>query len=154
MGDIRVDNRCEQNTGKYESVDVLSTAQVDGDSFQSFEAAGIIAGHVTTPTGMRDEILLLSWLIVLLRTREGGDISFDWAYKSLTNGPEQETVNRSLSMDEVVTGLQSNVEEISAAISRHIATEATNQTSSPVSLLVSTGSLSPTSEESKDEVSE
>ncbi|KAK0099466.1 Non-ribosomal peptide synthetase [Cadophora gregata f. sp. sojae] len=72
-----------------------------------------------TPTNCREEVILLSWLIVLLRTREG-TVNFDWAYLSREDGAEQETVMQCLKMEEVTPGLESTVEETSAAISRYI----------------------------------
>lgn len=103
---------------------------------------------------MREEILLLSWLIVLLRTREGSQISFDWTYR---NGAEQETAKGCLSMEKVMTELQDTTGKVAAAILDDIKTAAPSQhatTSRPVSLLLSTSSLSQTPEEAKDEVSE
>lgn len=128
-----------------------STSRVD---FRSFEIVDLAADQDTTLTGMREEILLLSWLIVLLRTREGIQVSFDWAYSS---GVEHEPARRCLSMNRVVTGLQDPIEKVAAAISGDIAAVERSQSipkSSPVSFLLSTGSLSRISEEVKDEVSE
>lgn len=150
MGDIRVDNIYDPNHLKHE---VLSTGQANDDGFKSFEIGGLASNHTTTATGLRHEILLLSWLIVLLRTREGSQTCYDWAYKSETNDIGQELVIRNLSMDEVITGLQSSIGEAAAVISRHITTAAPTQMSSPVSLLLSTSTLSRTSEEPKDDVS-
>jgi hypothetical protein len=118
------------------------------NGIESFEVAGLASNEASSPTGMRDEIILLSWLIVLLRTRDGVEIRYDWAYTR----PEEEPVARSLAMNEVVAGLQSSVKETAAAVSRHIATDAPGQLA-PASLLLSTSSLSQTSEEAKDEVS-
>lgn len=129
----------------------------DGDGFRSFKIVGLASEQTTTPTGMRDEHLLLSWLILLLRTREGSQIGFDWAFRGRANGFEHEPVNRHLSMGEVMTGLQNSVGQVAASISRHIAIAAPSRPaamSSPVSLLLSTSFLSQTSEEVKDEVSE
>ncbi|KAJ9630494.1 Nonribosomal peptide synthetase 4 [Taxawa tesnikishii (nom. ined.)] len=57
-------------------------------------------------------------------------------------------------MEEVMTGLQDNVKQVAAAISLDVATAVSNQhaiTSDPAALLLSTSSLSRTSEEAKDE---
>jgi hypothetical protein len=139
------------------SVDILSTEKAEADGFRTFEIVGFAADEGTTPTGMRDEILLLSWLIVLLRTREDGQINYEWAYKGRGDGAEHEEEIRRLSADEVMTGLQSNTAETAVAISRHVAAAAPNQCidlTSPQSLLLSTGSMSQKTENGRDEVSE
>ncbi|KAI9650511.1 Nonribosomal peptide synthetase 4 [Ciborinia camelliae] len=135
-------------------VDLLS-GRPDGEGFRSFNINGLASDQTTTPTGMREELLLLSWIIVLLRTRdEDSQISYDWAYKSRENNFELELVKGRLSLDEVTTGLQNNVGLVISEISRHISKVASSQDSavtSPVSLLLSTSSLSQMSEEAKDE---
>ena len=150
---MQVDGTHDQSQHRNESVGVSSAGQADGDDFTSFEVAGLTADEPATPTGMREEILLISWLIVLLRTREGGQIRYDWAYK----GREHEPVKGCLSMGELVTGLQDSIGQATAAISQHIKTVVSSEgatLSSPASLLLSTGSLSQTSEDVKDEVSD
>ncbi|KOS38326.1 hypothetical protein ACN38_g10847 [Penicillium nordicum] len=117
----------------------------NGD-FSSFQIAHLASEQITTPTGMKEEIVLLSWLMVLLRSREDSQISYDWSYKDFANGTEPKSVNKLL-MNEVMKGLQSNVGEVATAISRSITAGA----SSPASLILSTSSLSRTSEEAKDE---
>lgn len=144
-----------QNHPKNESMDTSSGGQADGDGFRVFKIVGL-APDETTPTGMRDEIILLSWLIVLLRTQENSQICYDWAYKGQENGLEHEPVSKRLSTDEVMTAPQRNVAQIGSAIYRHIAAVAPSQStaiSSPSSLLLSTSSLSQSSEDSKDKVS-
>lgn len=120
----------------------------NGD-FSSFPIAHLVSEQINTPTGMKEEIVLLSWLMVLLRSREDSQISYEWSYKDSANDAEPESVSKLL-MNEVMKGLQSNVGEVATAISRNITTGA----SSPTSLILSTSSLSRTSEEAKDEVSE
>ena len=153
---IHVDDVHGQNHRKNEAVDVSSGGQVDGDGFRSFKIADL-ALDPTTPTGMRDEIILLSWLIVLLRTQENSQICYDWAYKEQENGFEHEPKSKRLSTDEVMTAPQSSLAQIGSAIYRHISTVAPSQSaaiSSPSSLLLSTSFLSQSSEDSKDKVSE
>ncbi|KGO76863.1 AMP-dependent synthetase/ligase [Penicillium italicum] len=116
------------------------------DDFSSFQIADLGSEQITTPTGMKEEIVLLSWLMVLLRSREDIQVSYDWSYKDLADGAEPESVNRLL-MNEVMKGLQSNVGEVATAISQNITTRA----SSPASIVLSTSSLSQSSEEAKDE---
>jgi hypothetical protein len=155
MGSIQVDEIGDRNNRKDGSVGVLSTDRADEHGFRSFKIDGIASDQIT-PTGMREEILLSSWLIVLLRTREGGQIRYDWAYKYQQNGFKDEPINVSLSADEVMTGLQDHVGQIATAISRNISTVAQSQhasISTPASLFLSTGSLSKTPQTAKDEVS-
>ncbi|KAI0123174.1 nonribosomal siderophore peptide synthase Sid2 [Xylariales sp. AK1849] len=134
--------------------DISSTGQAKGDSFRSFEVIGLGSDYTSTPTGMRDEVLLLSWLIVLLRTREDGRTSCDWAYKSRENGIEHEIVWRCLSVDDVMTNLQNNVRQVARAISLNITTAVPGPytaKASPASLFLSTGTLSRALEGAKDE---
>ncbi|KFY84358.1 hypothetical protein V500_09373 [Pseudogymnoascus sp. VKM F-4518 (FW-2643)] len=155
MGSILVDEIQGQNQGRNGPIDILSKGEApDSNDFRYFEVTGLASDQTLSLTGIKDETLLLSWLIVLLRTREGGQISFDWAYKSPEDGFEQEPETRSLSTDEVVTGLQSNITDTAAVISRYITTAEPSRRvpkSSPGSLLLSTSSLSKTSEGAKDE---
>lgn len=110
------------------------------------------------PIAVSEEILLASWLITLLRTREDGEVSYEWAYSTREDGGarKSEAVMR-LSTKDVMSGLDSVVEQVAAAISRHIATA--SPTLSPdlaghISLLLSAGSLSQEAEDtSKGEVS-
>ncbi|KAF7590342.1 Non-ribosomal peptide synthetase [Aspergillus hancockii] len=143
MGSIHVDERHGLDQQQNGSVD----GQVNGDGFSSFEIVGLKADQTATPTGMKEELVLLSWLLVLLRTREGGQIRFDWAYK----GSEEEPVNECLAMDDVMKGLQSNVGETAAAIAHKIATAVPRHPAAPTSLLLSTGSLAQTSEGATEE---
>lgn len=158
MGSILLDEIQGQNQGRNGPIDILSKGEAaDSNGFRYFEVTGLASDQTLSLTGMKDEILLLSWLIVLLRTREGGQISFDWAYMSPEDGFEHEPETRSLSTDEVVTGLLCNITDTAAVISRFITTAEPSQRipkSSPGSLLFSTSSLSKTSEGAKDEVSE
>lgn len=158
MGSILVDEIPGQNEGRNGPIDVLSKGEpADGNGFRYFEVAGLASDKTLSLTGMKDETLLLSWLIVLLRTREGGQVSFDWAYKSPEDVFGDDLETRSLSTDEVVTELQNNITETTTVVSRFITTAEPSQRtpkSSPASLLLSTSSLSKTSEGAKDEVSE
>jgi len=127
------------------------------DGSKSFTVVDLAATATATSTGMRDDILLLSWLIVLLRTREGDQITFEWAFQSPSNSAEDNIIKQSLRMNEVITGLKSNVQETAAAISQKISTARKYQHTvigSPVSLLLSTSFLSKDFNEPKNEVSE
>ncbi|GIJ87087.1 non-ribosomal peptide synthetase [Aspergillus pseudoviridinutans] len=144
MGSIQQDDHNQKHYGN-ESGDSMAT-RLNYNGVQLFEVAGLASDEASSLTGMRDEIVLLSWLIVLLRTRDGVQIRYDWAYTR----PEEEPIPRCLAMNEVVAGLQSSVKETTAAVSRYIVTYGQNQ-SVPATLLLSTSSLSQTSEEAKDE---
>lgn len=148
MGSIQHDDIHNQKYHCNQSYD-LTAARLNRNGVESFEVVGLASDGPSSPTGMRDEIVLLSWLIVLLRTREGGQIRYEWAYRY----PEEEPVPRSLAMNEVVAGLQTSLKETAAAVSRHIAADVPSQ-SAPASLILSTSSLSQASEEAKDEVSD
>lgn len=147
MGFIPLENTSMHNAPT-NGVEKLPT-EANAIDFRSFQIAHLSSEQIATPTGMKEEILLLSWLMVLLRSREESQVSYDWAYKGCANDAEPESVNK-LSMNEMMNGLQSNVAEVGTAISRKIPTGA----SSPASLILSTSSLSRTSQEIQEEVSE
>ncbi|KAJ9151328.1 Nonribosomal peptide synthetase 4 [Pleurostoma richardsiae] len=157
MGASSVDDKPGRDHRSFEPVDTRPTDlanHVNGEGFRSFKVIDLGPSQIHAPTDMRDEILLLSWLIVLLRTREDIQTSYEWAYRSLENGIAYEPVNRRLSTDEVMIDLKSTVGQVAAAISRNITAAAPRPCtvmSSSVSLLLSTGSLSRTSEGADDE---
>jgi len=127
----------------------------EDDGFRSFPVPGLAADGSSGPTGMRDEIVLLSWLLVLLRIREDGQICYEWAYQRRCGG-DLDPVSVRLSADDVLTGLPSQVGEVAAAVAHHIATLAPRPSpsaSAPVSLLLSTSSLSSVSSGGTDQVS-
>jgi hypothetical protein len=131
-------------------VEKMTTTQVNGDDFVSFDVADL-ASDTPSPTGMKEEIVLLSWLMVLLRSREDAQITYDWTYKNCAEYVVSEPVNK-LSMEEVMSGLQSNVGEVGATIARKLATNS-EAALNPASLVLSTSSLSREPAEAKDEVS-
>ena len=128
---------------------LVNPAEADRDGFRSFEVTGL-ASETPTSTGMREVIVLASWLLVLLRTEEDGRVSFDWTYKGQEEGVKLEPVN-SLSSDQIMPSLQSNIRDVATAISRQIENVA-SRPRPPSSLTLSTSSLSQTSEP-QDEVS-
>ncbi|KAJ5814761.1 AMP-binding enzyme [Penicillium riverlandense] len=127
----------------------LADTQSNSGGPRSFKIVRLESDGTSTPTGMREEALLLSWLIVLLRTQEGGQVSYEWAYGTRDNAVEHEGVSQYLSTD-VMTDLQSTVGQSAAAVSRHIKETTTKRISSPVPILLSTSFLS-RSEKAKDE---
>jgi hypothetical protein len=157
MGSVQVVDLHEHQRQSNGSIGISNEGQFDGNGFASVKISGLAADNLTTPTGMKDEILLLSWLIVLLRTREAGQISFDWAYKIPANGIKHEPLIKSLSMGDVIGDLQSRTGEVAAVISHHIKTAASSQSAArhrPALLLLSTASLSQASNEGNGEVSQ
>lgn len=130
----------------------LADTQANSVGPRSFKIVGLEFDGASTPTGMREEVLLLSWLIVLLRTQEGGEVSYEWAYGSRDNAVEHQAVSECLSTD-VMTDLQSTVGQSAAAISRHIKRTTTKSILSPAPILLSTRFLSRKSETATDEVS-
>jgi hypothetical protein len=156
MGSILVDDIRSQTQLKDESFRILSTSQAKTDYFRSFEVVGLAPDPTATPTGMRDEILLLSWLIVLLRTHEDNQLGFGWSYQNRENGSEHEPTGGYLPMDEVMTGPQCTVEQAAVAISQRItkvASSACAVISSSLVLILGTNSPSEESQAIKAEVS-
>lgn len=120
------------------------THETTGPAFTSFNIEAL-ASDKATPTGMKEEVVLLSWLIVLLRSREDTQVSYDWSY---TNGQNGQQITNKLSMNEVMKGLESNVGEVATAILQTIPTGSSSSTS----MILSTSTLVQTSETIKDEV--
>ncbi|KAI4724364.1 nonribosomal peptide synthase SidD [Aureobasidium sp. EXF-10728] len=105
----------------------------------------------STPTGMREDIVLASWLIVLLRTREGERVSFDWTYQSSSDEPEEPI--KHISMDKVIGDLNGPIDNVIQIISNETSIAGpTNKTArtEPVSLLLSTSILSQQSRDSTE----
>ncbi|OOQ85145.1 Nonribosomal peptide synthetase 4 [Penicillium brasilianum] len=152
MGFIHIDDIRSQHEHLNGSADVLAKNEPNGTSARSFKVAGLIADQVSTPTRMREEIVLLSWLIVLLRTREDGRISYEWAYQNQRDWSNGEVANK-LSTEEVLPRLQDSVGDSLAAVSRHIESVKANLTAEPssTSLLLSTGSLLESSDGAKND---
>lgn len=120
------------------------------------EIPGLAANLTTTSTGMRDETLLLSWLMVLLRTREGSQITYDWTYAARERDLGAITRSRCLSLDRVVSGLDTTVRQATAAIAHEITTVSPGDmvaADRSEVVLLSTSSLSRGPEEGSDEVS-
>lgn len=131
--------------------DLLSNDNTDDSNFRYFNVADLVADAIAIPTGM-EEIILLSWLVVLLRTREDSQICFEWTHKDRVD----ESAIRSLSMGEVMSGgLESTLGQTAEAISQYVATSSPGERSisKPASLLLSTGALSSSPDQVKDNVS-
>lgn len=156
MGFILNDDIRSQHDQPGDTAKAVPKDQPNCISGRSFTMAGLISDQVSTPTCMKEEIVLLSWLIVLLRTREDGRASYEWTYQPQGDVSKREVAFK-LSTDEVLPRLQNNVEDTLALISRHIENVKGNlgpAESSPTSLLLSTGFLSESADSAKDDVGE
>jgi hypothetical protein len=117
---------------------------ISGDAVSTHDVNNLAS---STPSGMREDILLASWLIVLLRTREGECVSFDWKHEVSSNSPEEPS--RHLSMEDVMKGLEDSINKVTETISSQILKADSNKSyAEPVSVLLSTSVLSQQSEDS------
>ncbi|KAL6810532.1 acetyl-CoA synthetase-like protein [Trichoderma camerunense] len=107
----------------------------------SFALPNLSAKESSTPTGMKDEYLLLSWFIVLLRMKEDRQANCGWIYQTREPEIESELARGELSTNKVLGNLKSTVGQATVAISKYM-TGAVLQSlegySTPVSLLLST----------------
>jgi hypothetical protein len=117
---------------------------ISGDAVSTHDISNLAS---STPSGMREDILLASWLIVLLRTREGERVSFDWKYEGPPNLSEEPS--RHLSMEDVMEGLEDSIHNVTGAISSQISrADSSKKYAEPVSVLLSTSVLSQRSKDS------
>ncbi|KAK4442764.1 hypothetical protein QBC34DRAFT_488678 [Podospora aff. communis PSN243] len=132
-------------------------ATSDTYAFGPYEIIGLASpeGNPSVhPTGLREELVLLAWLLVLLRTREDGQAIYSWAYSTRERTVDDEPSCMQLSSVEVLPDLQSNVGRVADAIAHHINTVALKPSadiSGSASLLLSTGPLSKTPKGANDE---
>lgn len=134
----------------------MSSGHQNEEEFRSFDVSGLASTPFTSATGMKNEIVILSWLLVLLRTGEGSQIQYDWAFKGLESSSERAIIANSLLMGAIITDTEGNVGQSLEATISHISKVDPSQcrtTSKPLSILLSTQSLSQISEDAKDEVS-
>ena len=123
MGSIQVDDDFHTRYGPWiEHTEAATpTPVINGDGFRHFDVAGLASDDAAAVSGMREEIVLLSWLIVLWRTREDTQVSFDWAYRGRDITSDHDTSTPvCLSTDEIATGVQTMVDDATASISRHL----------------------------------
>ncbi|KAH8668471.1 nonribosomal siderophore peptide synthase Sid2 [Xylariales sp. PMI_506] len=153
MGSIFVDDIHSLDRRSNGHLDLKSAGQMNGDGFRSFKVLGLAQDSASTRTGMKEEIVLLSWFIVLLRTREDSRINFEWVYKSGNDVNTDEYAIRSLSTEVVLANPQGSVEQIAAEISSHTDKVIPDLpvSSGSFSLLLSTATLSQSPEVAKDE---
>jgi hypothetical protein len=130
--------------------------EASGMASKTFEIDGLAPQNCSTPTGMRDEIILIAWLIVLMRVQESSLVRCEWQYQGSPQELENGDAVRSLSPNDVTIGLQSHTGQSAAILAGTIPsiTEAQQAAlSSPASIRLSTGPLSLSSEDAKEEVS-
>ena len=124
------------------------------NGFSTFSIDGIASKEDLSVSGLKEDIILLAWLIVLLRSREGDCVTFEWAHSK--DGEYQSELNRNtLSMNDVFSDLQSTVRcgtsSVNADLKRRA--ERDGSTSAPTSsILLSTGSLLRSTGEIQDQV--
>jgi hypothetical protein len=75
---------------------------------KTFEIDGLAPQNCSTPTSMRDEIILIAWLIVLMRVQESSLVRCEWQYQGSPQELENGDAVRSLSPNDVTIGLQSH----------------------------------------------
>lgn len=140
-------------------VDEQGLTQADGHAFKHFAIDGFLSPSETClPTALRADVLLTSWLIVLMRTREGRQAAFEWAYDGWEDEAMHQRVVRRLSTDEVLPGLDLDsplADAIQKSLRHHALSvkDLCTETACPRYLILSTGSLSKTSADEQDEVS-
>ncbi|KAJ6014802.1 hypothetical protein N7540_009393 [Penicillium herquei] len=127
----------------------VESRPADSDGFRSFQVANLAIGDEFTPTGMKEEVVLLAWLIVLMRTREGTLPRYEWAYKGHSDDASLKPSHNELPTETLVPGLQSGAEEVAQAILKHIKSVAPAEPNS-ASLLLSTGSLTQDAEANEE----
>lgn len=150
MGSIQVDegfvSRHEPQVEHVEAAVALAAPASCGDQFRHFEVPGLTSDDAASISGMREDMVLVSWLVVLWRTREDAQISFDWAYRGWDIDTDHQAATPTcLSTDEIATGMQTKVDEATASISRHLARVdegATGPWPNPASLILSTETTS------------
>lgn len=122
---------------------------------KTFEINGLAPQNCSTPTGMRDEIILIAWLIVLMRVQESDLVRCEWQYQGSPQELENGDAVRRLSPNDVMIGLQSHTGQSAAILAGLIPSITEPQSALPslASIRLSTGPLSLTSEDAKDEVS-
>ncbi|KAJ5220432.1 Nonribosomal peptide synthetase 4 [Penicillium chermesinum] len=106
-----------------------------------------LSSQDTTSTGMRDEIVLLAWALVLMRRKEGALPRFEWAHLA-----EGKPVINQLPTEEVFPSLQLTTRKVAASILQLIQNATrTKHVPGASALLLSSNSLSKDSEVTKNE---
>jgi hypothetical protein len=130
--------------------------EASGMEPQTFDITGLAPANCGTLTGMRDEIILLSWLIVLMRTQDSGSVRCEWQYQGSGQVFGSGDAVRPLSPNEIMIGLQSHTGQVAAMLAGTIPSITQEQESALAvrpSLRISNASLSQSSDDATDEVS-
>lgn len=133
-----------------------SINEASGMESQISDIVGLAPCNCGTLTGMRDEIILLSWLIVLMRTQESSAVRFEWQYQGSGEVLGNGDAVRTLSPNEVMIGLQSHIGQAAAMLAGTIPSITQTQQSKLAtrpSLRLSKASLSQSSDDATEEVS-
>lgn len=130
-----------------------SPAQINSVGVKHFKTLDFQAsGEQCLASFLRDGILLASWLVTLVRSREDRCASFEWAYKSV----EGQRVEGNLSTDDIpaVVQLETRIGLIAQAAGEQFPTfpHSCSQARCPDSLVFSTGLLSQNPDEIVGEV--
>ncbi|KAJ9634430.1 hypothetical protein H2204_006255 [Knufia peltigerae] len=147
MGSIQ-DLPVEESCVRKMSLHPSDNGCTDGSLRRSFKIANLASQHEHTPTGMKEEFVLLSWLLVLYRTCERDQVQCQWAYGPQPNYLENKQPIQNLSLDGFMKDSPSNVRQTTSAISHYLTSiprpvNAADHTS----LSLSTGSLEDTSQD-------
>ncbi|KAM7189125.1 Non-ribosomal peptide synthetase [Rhypophila sp. PSN 637] len=122
-----------------------STSESNGSLLHSF--------HLSTSASQWDtrnleaELTVLSWIIVLLRTREDTQFWFEWTYQ----GEGEDIPAYRVQVGEIVTDLSITVEETLDRVAAHVKKAGSATALSSTLLLLSTASLARTSSEILEE---
>ena len=146
MGSVYQLEAMDGGPGLEQGNGALLTTQMKDHNVVSVEIVGISPEPASpaTPT-TTIEILLTAWLIVLLRTREDGQVLYEWMYKRENGANIEAATTMRLSTSEVLPDLHVTVEQVASAIASSASAACTTQFppfSAAGSLLLSTGSLS------------
>jgi hypothetical protein len=95
----------------------LLTGRADEDGFRSFPIIDLTHNREATITTLSDEIVLLSWFLTLLRTRDNPSLCFDWVHYIPRNGYIQDQGAECLKMGDLVTDMNATVGVITKKIS-------------------------------------
>lgn len=130
----------------YKHMTDLNQGAISGNDAFNYNIDNLASQSSSTLSGMREDILLASWLIVLLRTREGERVAFDWTYQNSSNVSEEPY--RHLSMENVMQGLEDSIQNVTGAISNQLPRAGPSKDNvEPGSILLSTSALSQQSED-------
>ncbi|QDS69526.1 Nonribosomal peptide synthetase 4 [Venturia effusa] len=138
MGSIDPDGSYNIIRSRNDSLEVPFVQRAGNDAFRDFE----IDGLKSRQSNIREEIVLLAWLLALIRTREDGHADFSWGYKNQEDVFEMSLASNDLIMSDVVSEQKDSIGELAQTFSHHImrvAQSSGEAYSNPVSLLLCSG---------------